>query len=71
MCGYVALILILTRRGIPMFSTTYLLCALFLTLPAFGNHDTLEKRPSSTFLGTCNQIAKAVSDASQVFFPRR
>ncbi|KAH9042472.1 FAD-binding domain-containing protein [Lactarius pseudohatsudake] len=52
-----------------MFPTTSLLCALFLTPAAFGRPQTWEKRASSNFRGTCNQIAEAVSDASQVFFP--
>ncbi|KAH9042476.1 FAD-binding domain-containing protein [Lactarius pseudohatsudake] len=50
---------------------TPLLCALFLTSAAFGHPKTWEERASesSSFRGTCDQIAKAVSDASQVFFP--
>ncbi|KAH9048464.1 FAD-binding domain-containing protein [Lactarius hengduanensis] len=50
---------------------TPLLCALFLTSAAFGHPKTWEERASesSNFRGTCDQIAKAVSDASQVFFP--
>ncbi|KAH8996309.1 FAD-binding domain-containing protein [Lactarius akahatsu] len=52
-----------------MFPTTTLLCTLFLTSAAFGRPKTWEKRASSNFRGTCDQIAKAVSDASQVFFP--
>ena len=55
----------------PMVSKTSLLCALLLTPAAFGHPDAWEKRDSSSFLDTCNQIAKAVSDASQVFFPRK
>ncbi|KAF8273424.1 hypothetical protein EI94DRAFT_1795193 [Lactarius quietus] len=53
-----------------MFSTTSLLCALLLSSPAFGYPETFEKRSSSSsFSGTCDQIAKAVSNASQVFYP--
>ncbi|KAN0131916.1 hypothetical protein V8E53_010196 [Lactarius tabidus] len=52
-----------------MFSTASLLCVLFLAPPAFGHHDTWERHASSSFLETCDQIAKAVSNASQVFFP--
>ncbi|KAH9048465.1 FAD-binding domain-containing protein [Lactarius hengduanensis] len=52
-----------------MFPTTSLLCTLFLSSAAFGRPKTWEKRASSNFQGTCDQIAKAVSNASQVFFP--
>ncbi|KAH9177798.1 FAD-binding domain-containing protein [Lactarius sanguifluus] len=53
-----------------MFPTTsLLLCTLCLTSAAFGRPKTWEERTSSNFRGTCHQIAKAVSDASQVFFP--
>ncbi|KAI9441217.1 FAD-binding domain-containing protein [Lactarius indigo] len=45
-----------------MFSTTPLLCVLFLTFAAFG-------RPETSFRGTCDKITKAISDTSQVFFP--
>ncbi|KAI9441216.1 FAD-binding domain-containing protein [Lactarius indigo] len=51
-----------------MFPTS-ILCTLFLTSAAIGRPETWEKRASSNFRGTCDQIAKAVSDASQVFFP--
>ncbi|KAI9465692.1 FAD-binding domain-containing protein [Lactarius psammicola] len=52
-----------------MIPTTSLLYALFLTSAAFGRPETLEKRASFSFRGTCDQIAKTVSGASQVFFP--
>ncbi|KAI9465691.1 FAD-binding domain-containing protein [Lactarius psammicola] len=53
-----------------MIPTTSLLCTLFLTSAAFERPETWERRTSSSsFRGTCDQIAKAVSDASQVFFP--
>ncbi|KAH8996310.1 FAD-binding domain-containing protein [Lactarius akahatsu] len=52
-----------------MFSATPLLCALLLTSAAFGRPETWEERASSSFRGPCDQIAKAVSNASQVFFP--
>ncbi|KAH9073074.1 FAD-binding domain-containing protein [Lactarius deliciosus] len=51
-----------------MFSATPL-CALFLTSAAFGCSNSWEEYASSSFRGTCDQIARAVSDASQVFFP--
>ena len=54
-----------------MVSKTSLLCAPFLMPAAFGHPDAWEKRDSSSFLDTCNQIAKAVSDASHVFFPHK
>ena len=68
--SYVAPALTLTDAVNAMFSTTSLLCALILT-SAVSGHDTWEKRDSSGFRGTCDQIAKAISDASQVSFPRK
>ncbi|KAH9048467.1 FAD-binding domain-containing protein [Lactarius hengduanensis] len=52
-----------------MYPTTPLICALSLSSAAFGRLETWEQRSSSNFRGTCDKIAKAVSDASQVFFP--
>ena len=49
---------------------TLLLCAFFLVLRSHGQPEAFEKRNSSDILFTCNQIAKAISGASQVFFPR-
>jgi hypothetical protein len=49
---------------------TLLLCASFLVLRSHGRPEAFEKRDSSDLLSTCNQIANAVSGASQVFFPR-
>jgi hypothetical protein len=50
-----------------------LLFACFLELPAsaYSRAEALEKRNSSDFLSTCNQIAAAISGASQVYFPRK
>jgi hypothetical protein len=50
--------------------TLLLLFACFLELHAYSRAEALEKRNSSDLLWTCNQIAAAISDASQVFFPR-
>ena len=50
--------------------TTLLLCAFSLALLSYGQPETLENHNSSHLLCTCNQIAAAVSGASQVFFPR-
>jgi hypothetical protein len=47
----------------------FLLCALFLAFPSYGRPDNLQKYFPSESLNTCNQIAVAISDASQVFFP--
>ncbi|KAI9441214.1 FAD-binding domain-containing protein [Lactarius indigo] len=52
-----------------MYPTTSLICALFLSSTALGRPETWEQRASSNFRSTCDQIAKAVSNASQVFFP--
>ena len=49
--------------------TTLLLCAFSLALLSYGQPDTLEKYNFSDLLSTCNQIAAAISGASQVFFP--
>jgi hypothetical protein len=49
---------------------TRLLCASFLVLRSHGRLEAFEKHNSSDLLSTCNQIAKAVSGASQVFLPR-
>jgi hypothetical protein len=49
---------------------TSLLCALALALLSYGKPAVLETRNSSDLLCTCNDIAAAISAASQVFFPR-
>ena len=41
-----------------------------LALLSYGQPETLENHNSSDLLCTCNQIAGAISGASQVFFPR-
>jgi hypothetical protein len=46
------------------------LSASFLVLCSHGRPEAFEKHNSSDLLCTCNQIAKAVSGASQVFFSR-
>jgi hypothetical protein len=50
--------------------TSIFLFACFLELGARSRAEALEKRNSSDLLWTCNQIAAAISDASEVFFPR-
>ena len=47
-----------------------LLCTFSLALLSYGQPETSENRDSSDLLCTCNQIAAAISGASQVFFPR-
>jgi hypothetical protein len=42
----------------------------FLQLCAYSWAEALEKHNSTDLLRTCNQIAAAISGASQVFFPR-
>ena len=49
--------------------TTLLLCVSSLALLSYGQQEALEDHNSSD-LRTCNQIAAAISSASQVFFPR-
>jgi hypothetical protein len=49
---------------------TSLLCAFALALRSHGKPAALETRNSSDLLCTCNDIAAAISGASQVFFPR-
>ena len=48
---------------------TILLCAFLLSLGllSHGKAEALKQDTSSDFLDTCNQIAAAISDASQVF----
>ena len=53
-----------------MASTTLLLCISYLALLSYGQPEIWENHNSSDFLITCNQIAAAISGASQVFFPR-
>ncbi|KAH9060550.1 FAD-binding domain-containing protein [Lactarius vividus] len=52
-----------------MYPTASLFCALFLSPAALGRLETWEQRSPPNFRGTCDKIAKAVSDASKVFFP--
>jgi hypothetical protein len=52
-----------------MVSTAHLYCAFFLALRSYGRPEDLEKRSLISWY-TCNQIAAAISGASQVFFPR-
>ncbi len=59
-----------SRSLMIMTLTLLLLFACFLELRAYSQAEVLEKRNSSDFLWTCNQIAAAISDASQVYFPR-
>jgi hypothetical protein len=49
---------------------TLLLSALSLGLLSYGQTEALEKCNSSDFHCTCNEIAGAISSASQVFYPR-
>jgi hypothetical protein len=49
---------------------TLLLGAFSLALLSYGQPETLENHNSSDLLCICNQIAAAISGASQVFFPR-
>jgi hypothetical protein len=48
---------------------TLLLGASSLALLSYGQPEALENHNSSDLLCTCNQIAAAISDASQVSFP--
>ncbi|KAF8479493.1 FAD-binding domain-containing protein [Russula ochroleuca] len=48
---------------------TLLLGAFSLALLSYGQPEALENHNPSDLLCTCNQIALAISDASQVFFP--
>jgi hypothetical protein len=47
-----------------------LLYTFSLALLLYGQSEALENHNSSGLLYTCNQIAAAISGASQVFFPR-
>jgi hypothetical protein len=49
--------------------TTLLLCAISLALLSYGLPEALDSHHSPDLLSTCNQIAAAISGASQVFFP--
>jgi hypothetical protein len=49
---------------------TLLLFTFSLASLSYGWPETFEKRNSSDLLCTCNEIAAAISGASQVFFPR-
>ncbi|SRR6266403_2445405 len=53
----------------PFKSFQVLLGALFLASRSYGTPAALENRGSSDFLCTCNDIAEAISSASQVYFP--
>ena len=46
-----------------------LLCTFALALRSYGKPAALETRNSSDYLCACNDIAAAISGASQVFFP--
>jgi hypothetical protein len=59
----------LPKTGSLMVSTSLLLYALALALRSYGKPAALETRSSSDLLCTCNDIAAAISAASQVFFP--
>ena len=61
----------LPHTGSSMTLTTPLLCAFFLALLSYGLPEASEKRDPSDILRTCNQIAAAISGASQVYFPRK
>ncbi len=52
-----------------MLSTRSLLCALTLAAFAHGLPGTLGDRARSDFNVTCNRIAAAISNSSEVFFP--
>lgn len=47
---------------------TILLCAFLLGLLSHGKAGVLKQDTYSDLLDTCNQIAAAISDASQVFY---
>ena len=47
-----------------------LLCAFSPALLSYGRPEALKNHNSTDLLCICNQIAAAVSNASQVFFPR-
>jgi hypothetical protein len=49
--------------------STLLLCAFSLALLSYGWPEASKNHNSSDLLSTCNQIAAAISNASQVFFP--
>ena len=54
-----------------MLLTTSLLCVLSLTAVAYGQHEgSLGKHASFHFQSTCRRIAAAVSNVSEVYFPR-
>ena len=49
----------------------FLLYALSLALLSHGQQEVFATTPSSSNpMGTCDQIAAAISSASQVFYPR-
>ncbi|KAF8486355.1 FAD dependent oxidoreductase [Russula ochroleuca] len=50
-------------------ASTTLLCAFFLALLSCSRSERLEEPSTSDMQYTCNQIAAAISSASQVFFP--
>jgi hypothetical protein len=60
----------LPSTGSLMAVASLLLCAFALAIPSYGKPAALETRNSSGLLCTCNEIAAAISGASQVFFPR-
>ena len=50
--------------------TVLLHCVFSLALLSYGQQVALENHNPSDPIGTCNQIAVAISGASQVYFPR-
>ena len=49
---------------------TMLLCVFSLALLSYGRHEAPEKPYPSGPIDACNQIAAAISGATQVYFPR-
>lgn len=50
--------------------TTLLLCSIYLALLSYGRQEVLENESFYEIQRTCDQIAAAISGASQVSFPR-
>ncbi len=61
---------LLSTTASPMRLTLHLLCASLLALCSYGRPAALDTRNSTDLLSTCNEIAAAISGASQVYFPR-
>jgi hypothetical protein len=53
-----------------MVIATLLLCVFSLALLSYGRQGVSDNHNPSDPLRTCDQIAAAISDISQVFFPR-